>query len=210
MSDELLPSNPEYWRQRWRDGRTGWDQGGIHPLFPELLAAAKQSGLAAGARILEPGCGRAHTSAALAQSGFRMTAFDVSELAITAARALYQNVPHLELTVADLFAPAAAWSGAFDAVYDRAVLCALPRAVRARYVATVSGVLKPGGLFLSLPFVRLHITDQDGPPFAVPEQEFSDLLAPEFEKIFHRSVEHQEPDSKIATEMIAVWRKKPR
>lgn len=208
MTKELRPSDPAYWQNRWKEGRTGWDQGGIHPLFPDLFAAAKEAGLRDGAKIVEPGCGRAHTAAMLARSGFDVTAFDVSEDAIAAAQSLYADIPRLRLLVANLFDPLPEWNDSFDAVYDRAVLCALPQEVRSKYVATCVRILKPGGLFMSLPFARLHIGDSEGPPFAIPENQFSELLTPGFVKISHRLVEHREADSKIAAEMIAVWRKK--
>src|SRR5262249_45494348 len=95
----------EFWAERWQSGQTGWDFGVAHPGLAILIAEATSSGLLpanpAQCRILEPGCGRAHGAAALARIGYRVTAFDVVPEAIAAARALYADVPGLELVVAD-------------------------------------------------------------------------------------------------------------
>lgn len=204
---QLPASNPAYWQLRWQEGRTGWDLGGIHKLFPELLAAAQRHGLAAGSAIIEPGCGRAHTSAALARMGYQTTAFDVSADAVAEAKKLYAEVSGLQIAVADVFQLPEKWTGSFDALYDRAVMNALPAEVRVDFVRACAAVLKPGGLLLTLPFTVLNIDEQDGPPFAINESGLQELLSGRFECIHHDERQTQE-DSKIAAEMIAVWRKK--
>lgn len=202
------PAAASYWQARWRDGRTGWDQGRVHPLFDELIAAGEVAGLARGARILEPGCGRAHAGAALAKAGYDVTAVDVSPLAVAGAKELYGNVRNLRVMEMDMFRPATDLIGTFDAIYDRAVLCALPKHARPGYVQSCVALLKPGGLFMSLPFSKLHISENDGPPFAVSAEHFIELFEKDFEKVSMKEVPHTEPDSKIAVEMIAVWRKR--
>ncbi len=201
-------ANPTYWQNRWLEGRTGWDLGGVHPLFSELMQEANAAGLKPNARVIEPGCGRAHTGAALAKMNYKVTAFDVSKDAIDAANVLYANETKLELVVADLFALPSNWSNSFDAVYDRAVLCALPQASRPSYVHACAKILKTGGLFLSIPFTKLHISVSEGPPFAVDEANLETLFEAAFEKVSHIEKPHGVKDSKIACEMLIVWRKK--
>lgn len=205
---QLHPSTPAYWQNRWQEGRTGWDLGGIHLLFPDLLAVALRHGLLAGSAIIEPGCGRAHTSAALAKLGYQATAFDVSADAVVAAKILYSDVAGLNVVVADTFHLPEKWQGSFDALYDRAVLNALPTEVRSTYVNACASLLKPGGLLLSLPFTKLTIEEKDGPPFAISEIGLQELLSGQFEKVHHDERTVQEKDSKIMVELIAVWRKK--
>lgn len=201
-------STPAYWQSRWQEGRTGWDLGGIHRLFPDLLAVAESHGLVAGSSVIEPGCGRAHTSAALAGLGYFATAFDVSPVAVSEAKKLYSGVAGLNITLADAFQLPVTWQRSFDALYDRAVLNALPVERRKDYVRACASVLKPGGLLLSLPFTRLYIGESAGPPFAIPEVELMELLSVDFEKAHHDERPCTEKDSKIAVEMIAVWRRK--
>jgi len=201
-------ANPSYWQKRWREGRTGWDLGGVHPLFSELMQQANLSGLKSKSRIIEPGCGRAHTGAVLARMGHKVTAFDVSEEAVSAARTLYAGEENLDLVVADLFALPSNWSDSFDAVYDRAVLCALPQASRANYIDACARILKTQGLFLSIPFTKLHITESEGPPFAVSEESLFKLFESSFKKVVHIEKTCNEKDSKIASEMMIIWQKR--
>ncbi len=201
-------AKPSYWQSRWREGRTGWDLGGVHPLFSELIDHASAAGLEEGGFILEPGCGRAHTGAALAGLGYKVTAFDVSQEAVDAAKKLYAHLANLELVVADLFALSNSWTNKFDAVYDRAVLCALPRSIRPAYVETCAKMIKPGGLFLSIPFTKLNIAESEGPPFAVCENDLEEMFTSRFEKVVHIEKPHLEKDSKIACEMLVIRRRK--
>lgn len=201
-------AKPSYWQSRWREGRTGWDLGGVHPFFSELINHASSAGLKASGYVIEPGCGRAHTGAALAKLGYNVTAFDVSQEAVDAAKKLYAHLANLELVVADLFALPDSWTNMFDAVYDRAVLCALPRSIRPVYVEACAKMLKPGGLFLSIPFTKLHITESEGPPFAVCEEDLEEMFASKFEKVVHIDKPHDEKDSKIACEMLVIRRRK--
>jgi len=207
-SSNLEAGHPSYWQDRWREGRTGWDLGGVHPFFPELMKQGDLAGLKPGAKILEPGCGRAHTGAVLAQKGYKVTAFDVSGEAIEAAKSLYSNVANLDLLVADVFDLPPSWNDSFDGVYDRAVLCALPKASRAIYIETCARILRSGGLFLSIPFTKLNITESEGPPFAVGAKSLNELLMNKFEKVFQSEKPHLDIDSKISCEMLIVWRKK--
>jgi len=96
----------------------------------------------------------------------------------------------------------------FDAVYDRAVLCALPREARPAYVKTCAALLKRGGLMLSIPFTKLHIGESEGPPFAITENALIELFQDQFEKIYHHESPVNAEDSKIASELVAVWKKK--
>ena len=132
-----LPGEPAFWTERWRTGETRWDLGKCYPGLDELLAVARRHGLMApGAAVLEPGAGRAHTGAELARRGYVVTAFDLVPAAIGAARELYGKLPTLTLTEADALAINAAWIGRFAGVFDRAMLCALPREAKLRPVGS--------------------------------------------------------------------------
>ena len=77
----------ENWRQRWIEGRTGWDLAGPHPHLQHLLQEAREWGLLREpARFLEPGAGRAHNGATLARRGNIVTAFYFVPEAMAAAR----------------------------------------------------------------------------------------------------------------------------
>jgi SAM-dependent methyltransferase len=176
-----------------------------------LIAAAQEEGaLPKGARVLEPGCGRAHYGAALAGLGYEVTSFDVVPEALAAARALYGAVPGLTLVAQDALEPVDQWRGAFAAVVDRAVLCALPRPLRRRYVDACFTHLKPGGHLLSLPFTALRIGESEGPPFQVTMGELAELLLPLFSLVHAEERPVGDPESRVVAETICIWRRRPR
>lgn len=201
------PGEPQFWSSRWQGGDTPWDVGGPYPLLQTLLSEARHAGLAdRGARILEPGAGRAHTGAALARLGYDVTSFDVIPEAIVAARALYGGTPGLTLEVADALEVRADWVGRFHGIFDRAMLCALPRPRRARYADAVAAHLAPGGLFLSAVVNERRDKPLSGPPFAVSAADLDEMLSPRFSCVFKQVVDLP-ADPKVARELLSVWRR---
>jgi SAM-dependent methyltransferase len=201
----------EPWKERWLTGRTGWDQGRPHEEMGRLLQhAALEGRLPNGARIYSAGCGRAHNEAWLAGQGYQVDAVDAVAEAIEGARVLYGNVPHLRLEVADVFLAenkgADASLSLYDAVFDRAMLCALQPSHRATYVQKISGKLKPGGLFMSILFRRTR--SPEGPPFAVNEVEARELLAAQFDLCHASSCPPPPNPHHVLEEWLCIWRKR--
>jgi len=176
----LLPvEHPDYWRARWREQRTGWDLGGQHPMLAPLISAAASLGfLKAGAKIWVPGAGRAHDAAALALQGFQVHASDVAEQAVDGAKALYDKLLNLTIAVEDALSSDIPDTdlASYDAVFDRAVLCALPPEARVTYVAQLRRRLKPRGLFLTLAFTKTKSLP-GSPPFGIPVPKLVQTLA---------------------------------
>jgi SAM-dependent methyltransferase len=208
--EEVMTQNQvekiEPWRERWLVGQTGWDQGRPHPELGRLLQQATREGrLPAGARLFSAGCGRAHNEAWLAEQGYQVDAVDAVPEAIAGARALYGEQPGLHLAVADVFAgnPTAA---DYDAVFDRAMLCAIQPEHRAAYVQKIADLLKPGGLFMAILFRRTR--SPDGPPFAVDEVEAQRLFADQFD-LCHASCCPPPPNPhNVLEEWLCIWRKR--
>lgn len=201
------PAEAAFWAERWQSGETRWDQGQAHPCLDELLSEARGASLLPdGARILEPGCGRAHTGAALARLGYEVTAFDVVDRAIQEARTLYADTPNLTLTTGDALHVQPAWRGRFDAIYDRAMMCALPPEKRRAYARACFDHLRPGGAFLSVVVSERREKPEAGPPFAVTEAALTAMLKPGFRRLF--SVERPmgvEMGGNAAKELCSLW-----
>jgi SAM-dependent methyltransferase len=103
----------------------------------------------AGARALEIGCGGGQVTLRLARAGFRAEGVDYSETAIALARKNATDA-HVDATfhVADALDLAPIESRSMDLVIDNHALhCVVDPAHRARFLASVRRVLKPGGTY---------------------------------------------------------------
>lgn len=152
--------------------------------------------------MLVPGCGSALDVRFLAESGWDVLGIDFSPEALAAALPVLG--PHRSrVRRADFFAPMA--EAPFDAVYERAFLCALPRRLRGDWGRRVAQLVKPGGLLAGYFFFD---EGERGPPFPLHSQEeLAALLEPAFERIEDAPV----PDSIpvfTGRERWQVWRKR--
>lgn len=166
----------EFWRDRYRSGRTPWDLGGVSRPALELMRRWGPSG----GRVLVPGCGRGYEALYLAAKGYTVTAVDIAvepldELrAVAAARGLGADV--LQVAQSDLFELPAEMDGRFDVVLEQTCLCALPPARHGDYEALLHRVLVPGGQVLGV-FMETH--RPGGPPYDNPPGLVFDLFGPE-------------------------------
>jgi SAM-dependent methyltransferase len=161
-------SRPDFWDTRYRGGVTPWDAAGVPPAL-EAWIAEKHAPL----RILVPGCGTGYEVRLFATHGHDVLAIDFSDAAIEAARrelgALGERV-----VKADFFAFE---SAAFDLVYERAFLCALPRAMWQAWARRMAQLVRPGGELAGFFFFDDSLK---GPPFGAGIHEIDTLLQPHF------------------------------
>lgn len=171
-------SQPEFWDSRYRDSATPWDAHGV-PADLRAFAAT----LPPAVRILVPGCGSAHELRYLAEAGAQVLAIDFSNEAVERAK---QNAGPLadRILLADFFEfdPG---PEAFDVVYERAFLCALPRTLWSRYAARMAELLGPGKRLAGFFF---YGDSPRGPPFGTSAQELHGLLDSTFELVEDRAV----------------------
>jgi SAM-dependent methyltransferase len=137
-----------------------------HPLLAEWLARAAAP--TRNARALDIGCGLGDNAAAIAAKEWRVTGFDLSPRAIAWAKSRF---PALEFVTADLFAPPAAWIGAFDLVHECYTLQALPDAPRADAMRRLAGFVRPGGTLLVIARARDAAGPAAGPPWPLTHDE---------------------------------------
>lgn len=162
-------SRPEFWETRYRERFTPWDAGGAPPRF-----AAWARGLAPGTRVLVPGCGSAHEVRLLAEAGADVLAIDFSPAAVALAREQLGSLAP-RVIEADFFHFDA--GEGFQAVYERAFLCALPRRLWPDYARRMAQVLRPGGELSGYFFFD---DNERGPPFGTSAQALRTLLSPGF------------------------------
>lgn len=173
--------NPEFWLERWREGRTGFHQTRVMPLLEQHWAALD---VPTGARVFVPLAGKSLDMTWLAAQGHRVLGVELSPIAIEQFFDSQKLRPSrhesrygrhycagpFEIICGDAFeldAPALADCAGF---YDRAALIALPPKLRERYVGQLFAALPQGcaGLLITLEYPQAQM---QGPPFSVPQAE---------------------------------------
>lgn len=161
------PAQPDFWDARFAQGVTPWDaQGAVPAEFAQWLAAT------APLALLVPGCGSAYEVRAAAERGWPVQAIDFSALAVARAQAVLG--PHAAcVRQADFFA----LGTQVQAIYERAFLCALPRARWPAWAAQMAALLPPGGWLVGY----FYFDDAPrGPPFGIARDALDALLEPHF------------------------------
>lgn len=183
---------PEYWLQRWREGRTGWHHESVMPLLEQHWGVL---GVASGTRVLVPLCGKSLDMLWLAQQGMRVLGVEITSLAVDAF--LAENHLHadkaeatdgthyriadapgdseIEIINGDVFGVTSDTLEDCRAFYDRAALIAFPAPMRDRLVREVYAKLPGGarGLLITLDYPD---REMEGPPFSVDEAEVHRLF----------------------------------
>ncbi|MCW8808886.1 MAG: thiopurine S-methyltransferase [Rhodanobacter sp.] len=206
---------PDFWHQRWREGRIGFHQDRPMPLLLEHWPALA---LAAGSQVFVPLCGKSLDMVWLAAQGHRVLGVELSPLAVAQFFDEHELTPQvhdsrygrhyragdIELICGDVFGLDAGALAGCAAVYDRAALIALPPPLRRRYVGELHARLPAGcrGLLITLEYPQ-H--EKHGPPFAVPEAEVYKLYGRDWNvaTLERRDVLAQEPGF-VAAEVSAL------
>lgn len=179
-----------FWHDKWQRNEIGFHNSEVHPL---LLRYWPTLALPDDARVLVPMAGKSLDVLWLSEQGFSVAAAELSRLAADAffaehnwparkterARHVVYSHGQLEFWVGDFFALRDENLPAFDAVYDRAALIALPPEMRKRYADTLAALLKPGAQYL---LISLEYPDDrpNGPPFAIGGEEIARLFGDRF------------------------------
>jgi hypothetical protein len=166
------PNKPAFWDERFERGFTPWDRGGVPGALREFVARAGRPLV-----TLIPGCGAAYELAFLSEQGWDATAIDFSPAAVAKAKAGLGQWA-FGVVQADFFTyhPHAP----LDLVYERAFLCALPRAMWPQVAARWADLLPPGGRLAGFFFFD---DAAKGPPFGIGRAELGALLSPHFDLI---------------------------
>jgi thiopurine S-methyltransferase len=176
----------EFWRRRWSRNEIGFH---LNEVNPYLRRHWPSLGLAPGARVLVPLCGKSLDMAWLADQGLAVLGVELSERAAEDFFAEHGLVPEvsvqgdfkvfqagaLEIRCGDFFALTRSDVADCEALYDRAALIALPAGMRQRYVEHLASVLARDaqGLLITLDYQQEQMS---GPPFAVSDAEVQQSL----------------------------------
>ena len=182
---------PEFWQQRWREGRIGFHND---KPFPLLLKHWPSLGVAPGSRVFVPLAGKSLDMAWLASQGYRVLGVELSPLAVEQFFDEHELKPEqrktrygthfeaggIEIILGDAFGLDAEVLAGCSAVYDRAAVIALPPVLRARYVGDLYARLPQGcrGLLITLEYPQ---DEKQGPPFSVAEAEVMERFGRDWE-----------------------------
>jgi SAM-dependent methyltransferase len=115
---------------------------------PHLLSWLEEHGSPRpGAGAVVVGCGVGDDAEALAEHGYRVTAFDIAPSAIDLCRGRYPR-SEVEYVVADLFALPPGWTGAFDLVFECNTIQIMEGAHRRATLEAIADLAAPGGAVL--------------------------------------------------------------
>ncbi|MQA41426.1 methyltransferase domain-containing protein [Rugamonas aquatica] len=189
------PMSPAFWDERFERNFTPWDRGGVPQALREFAAAS------APLATLIPGCGSAYELALLADAGWDAVAIDFSPAAVAAGKAAV-GAHAARVVEADFFS----WQPAqpLQLIYERAFLCALPRAMRPQVAARWAALLAPGALLAGYFFFD---EAAKGPPFGIARSELQALLDADFECIADDAVGDSIPVFE-GKERWMVWRRR--
>ncbi|CRK57415.1 hypothetical protein [Alloactinosynnema sp. L-07] len=119
-----------------------------HRARPNVLLTNRLTTPGAG-RALVVGSGYGDDAEYIRSLGYDVTAFDFSPSAVTLAT---ERFPDIDFRTADVLAAPAAWSGAFDLVYEAYTIQVLRGENRATAIKAISGFVAPGGTLLVIGF----------------------------------------------------------
>jgi SAM-dependent methyltransferase len=146
-----------------------WDRTEPNQLLAQWSDQQQLSG--AGKRALVVGCGLGADAEHVAALGFRTTAFDVSESAISIARTRHPD-SSVDYRTADALQLPAKWRRAFDLVVEIYTVQALPLSHRRNIIAAVADLVADGGTLIVIQAARRDIAEpSDGPPWPLHRSE---------------------------------------
>ena len=173
-----------FWIDSWRNREIGFHQAVTHPallkFWPDAVCIRT---------VLVPLCGKTLDMLWLAQRGhdvvgvelvedavlefFADNQLDYSVSEVDGMRCYRAKRQAISIYVADFMRFSEAWHGAaFDSLFDRGALVALPPEIRPAYVAACKRILvaRPAGLLISFEYDQGQM---QGPPFSVDAAELA-------------------------------------
>jgi len=188
------PRSPAFWDERFERNFTPWDAGGVPQALRDFAAAHEPL------TTLIPGCGSAYELAFLAGRGWDATAIDFSPAAVAQGRRAAGDYA-ARVVQADFFQ----WQPAapLQLIYERAFLCAMPRAMWPQVAARWAQLLAPGALLAGYFFFD---EAPKGPPFGIARAQLDALLQTDFVCIDDRAVGDSIPVF-AGKERWMVWRR---
>ncbi|HHX8464739.1 TPA: methyltransferase domain-containing protein [Vibrio diabolicus] len=190
--------NQQFWDNLFTQGTMPWDA----KTTPQELKAYLEKALNSGQSVFIPGCGAAYELSSFIQYGHDVIAMDYSQEAVKMAQSTLGKHKD-KVVLGDVFN--ADSMHAFDVIYERAFLAALPRDQWPAYFAMVDKLLPSGGFLIGY-FVIDDDYHSRFPPFCLRSGELAQHFEPTFTLIESSPVTNS-VDVFKGKEYWMVWQK---
>lgn len=157
-------------------------------------------------RAMDIACGLGDNAEAIANAGYKTTAFDLADDAIKWAKKRFLNT-EVTYQQADLFDHPDEWIGAFDLVHECYTLQALPPDMLEKTATAIASLVKPGGTLLVFTRIRPNGAPVDGPPWPLEENEIEIFTQLGFELAGDERFENKKND-RVIPHAFMQWRRK--
>lgn len=206
LPDAEKVETPQFWSGIYKEAAAEskaapWDLGEPVRALTALIAKMKLTK----SRIAVLGAGGGHDAAYWAELGHKVTAFDISEVAIAKAKS---NYPHyadrIEWIQADIFKLPKFYHKSFDVVFEHTFFCAINPSRRADAIRVYSWLLSDLGFLIGIFMIK---DVSKGPPFGSTEWEVAKRLEKTFDPFYWTRFRDSQPQ-RMGLELAVVSRKK--
>jgi SAM-dependent methyltransferase len=163
-------TDQEFWNNRYAEGKTGWDLGGVSPALKFWIDKIPNKS----ARILLPGAGNAYEIDYLLENCFQnITVIDIAPLLVSELKKKYSDLKEVNILLGDFFE----LNETYDIILEQTFFCAINPALRKKYVDKMAELLAENGQLLGVLFDRDF---EGGPPFGGSSKEYHELFTQKF------------------------------
>lgn len=162
-----------YTRAEGNEGAVPWAHLAPRPAFAHWLEENDVQGNGRTALVIA--CGLGDDAEALADRGFKVTAFDIAPTAIKWAKQRFPD-SSVDYSVADMFEPPAEWINRFDFVLEIFTVQALPIDIRPKAAKAVVQFVADNGELLVITMGTNDSENRPGPPWPLIREELDLFL----------------------------------
>ncbi|WP_035673192.1 methyltransferase domain-containing protein [Flavobacterium sp. 83] len=160
------PLDAAYWEAQYKAKATGWDLGKVSPPLQTYVDTLENKNI----RVLIPGCGNSYEAEYFLDQGFtNITVIDIAPTPVADLKEKFKNNPNIKIILGDFFEH----QGEYDLIIEQTFFCALPPAMRQKYVWKMHQLLDNEGKLVGLLFNR---TFEVNPPFGGSKEEYEALF----------------------------------
>lgn len=164
------PIDASYWEAQYQSKSIGWDLGFVSPPIKEYIDKLENKNCS----ILIPGCGNTYEAEYLLEQGFtNVTVIDIAPSLVAALKDRFKNNKNITIVLGDFFDH----QGKYDLIIEQTFFCALPPALRQKYVYKMHDLLVEKGILAGLLFNRSF---EKSPPFGGSKSEYEKLFSAAF------------------------------